>query len=120
MSGDALFDVPGHQVDDQTAAILAAVYESPANLEHRRLVVSAIVRDGASHRGVVDPNRVRATLTDPTSGALRVKPQVLSATYQRLRAAKYLTTYGHVISTDRSGGNSGKPLNLWRLHDATT
>lgn len=113
-----LFDVPGHAVDDTTSLILASVWESPVNLESRRLCVAAIVRDARTHRGLVDPNRVRAALTDP-SGHLRVKSQVLSATYQRLRACRFLAHHGHVISTDRAG-NAGKPLNLWRLIEGPT
>lgn len=114
MTADLLFDVPGQSVDDQTAALLLDVAGRPEHDADRRRIVAAIVRDARDHGGRVDPNRVRARLAN-ADGALTVRPQVVGAVYQALTRTKHLAPHGYVTSTDRHGGNAGRPLRGWRL-----
>ncbi|PPK63496.1 hypothetical protein CLV40_12723 [Actinokineospora auranticolor] len=96
---------------DPVAAVAALLVLDPRNTDHVEAVVTVIVCDALG-----DPwrettaNRWRALL--PTW----IRPQVIGATVQRLSAAGLLVTTGRwVRSTDRAGGNGGKPQPVYRL-----
>jgi hypothetical protein len=80
-------------------------------------VEAAIRGDAASHSGHIDPNRVRALLTN--EHGLTVYPRVIGATYSALRQAGVLIADGWTTSTDVRGGNAGKPARLYRLVEVT-
>lgn len=97
---------------DEFASLLALLVLDPRNSDHVRAVVSVIVLDavGDSWRETT-ANRWRPVL--PTW----IKPAVVGATVQRLRAAGLLVPTGkYVKCTDRSAGNGGKPQPVYRLN----
>jgi len=84
-----------------------------ATPERERIIAAMEVVAGAND-GLIDPNIVRRTLTNPVTGALDVNPQVLAATYSSLRQRGFLRRVGWVDSDDVRGGNQGKRISLWR------
>lgn len=121
MTADQLafgIDLPHRSVTDETAAILARVNGKWTNAHDRRCVVSAIVYVARRHLGRIDPNEVRGRLTDPVSGALTVKSQVLGSTYQTLATLRVIEADGWTVNKDKRGRNYGKPARMWRLHSA--
>ncbi|MGH3762947.1 hypothetical protein [Actinophytocola sp.] len=97
---------------DELASLLALLVLDPRNTDHVRAVVSVIVLDamGNSWRETT-ANRWRPVL--PTW----IRPAVVGATVQRLRAAGLLVPTGkYVKCTDRAAGNAGKPQPVYRLN----
>lgn len=101
--------------DEQTTRLLAVIAGDPVHAEDRRRVVAAIVADADTNGGQVDPNRVRAALTN--DHGLDVTPQGLSATYSALRVAGAIEATGWGWNADTRSRNSGKPMRLYRLTD---
>lgn len=62
--------------------------------------------------GLINPNRVRALLTNAT-GELDCNPRVISATYSSLRQRGVIRHIGWTTSTDVHGGNAGKPARTY-------
>ena len=60
----------------------------------------------------MDPNRVRASLTNEYG--LTVHPRMLSAQYGVLKARHMIVHDGWTVNTDTKGRNSGKPSRLWK------
>jgi len=85
-------------------------------LDEYERIEAAIRAAAAAHAGVVNPNHVRALLTDPATGALTVNPRRLAARYND---RKLLEPQGEVRSTDTRGRNRGTWLNLYRLKAAS-
>lgn len=97
---------------DELASLLALLVLDPRNADHVRAVVAVIVLDamGNSWRETT-ANRWRPVL--PTW----IKPAVVGATVQRLRAAGLLVPTGkYVRCTDRAAGNVSKPQPVYRLN----
>jgi hypothetical protein len=94
--------------------LLASVAENPHPLadEARARIRAAIVDDARAHSGQVDPNRVRARLSD--EHGLQVPPRMLSATYSAMAGRGELTSLGFIgTNYDHAGGNYGKPCRIW-------
>lgn len=80
-------------------------------------VVQAAIRKVArENRRIVDPNRVRAELTG--EHGLRVDPRAVGATYTALINRGTIIRHGWTTSTDRRGGNAGKPARKYRVIDS--
>jgi hypothetical protein len=95
------------------ASLLDLIATDPLHRGDRERVEAAIREDASAHSGHVDPNRVRAALSN-THG-LDVYPRVMSATYSALRRAGVIVPDGWTVNTDRAGGNAGKPARTYRL-----
>ena len=93
-------------------SLLDLIASDPVHRDDRARVEAAIRGDAASHSGHIDPNRVRALLTNDYG--LDVYPRVLSATYSALRRAGVIVPDGWTVNTDRAGGNAGKPARTYR------
>lgn len=93
--------------------LLALIADDPIHSTDRATVEAAIREDAARHDGHIDPNRVRALLTN--AHGLTVYPRVIGATYSALRQAGVIVADGWTVSTDTNGGNAGKPARLYRL-----
>lgn len=95
--------------------LLDAVAENPQPLaqQHRDRIRAAIVADGRSHGGEVNPNRVRAALSN--RHGLTVPPRMLSATYSVMCSEGLLERHGWIESDDTAGGNAGKRLGRYWL-----
>lgn len=79
--------------------------------------IEQAIRDtAAQHAGVVNPNHVRALLTDPATGQPTVNTRRLAARYND---RKLLEPIGEVRSDDVRGRNRGAVINLYRLRDAS-
>lgn len=80
--------------------------------DHAR-IEAAIRRDAREHQGVIDPNRVRAALSD-TDG-LTVPPRALSGRYSALAQLEHIESLGYIgTNDDVRSGNAGKPQRHWR------
>jgi len=109
-----LFDVPSAPVADETAALLDLIAGDPIHERDRRVIVRAIVAEAHASAGRIDPNRLRARLADPAGGPT-VYPRVIGAVVQALAQRRVLVADGWVVSTDRRGGNAGRPARIWKL-----
>jgi hypothetical protein len=94
--------------------LLEAVAENPQPIaqQHRDRIRAAITADGRAHGGEVNPNRVRATLSNHLG--LQVQPQQLSATYSALSSQGVLVFDHWGTNDDTRGKNAGKPQRVWR------
>lgn len=115
MTEPTLFDVPSMPVDAERRAILELIAGDDTHRRDRALIVEAIVYAAAHNGGRIDPNLVRARLTNPDSGELDVYPRVIGAVYNSLSANGVIQADGWTTSKDRKGGNYGKPARLYRL-----
>jgi hypothetical protein len=98
---------------NEQASLLDLIASDPIHRDDRAKVEAAIREDAALHFGEINPNRVRAALTNQYG--LMVYPRVLSATYSALASAGVIEHDGWTTNTDRRGGNAGKPARLWKL-----
>lgn len=101
--------LPSTAVDDNTLAVLQLIAGDPIHKRDRALVIQAILDEGHSARGQVDPNRVRERLNH------QVLPQIVGPVYSRLARSGVIEAAGWTISCDKTGRNSGRPARLWRL-----
>jgi hypothetical protein len=70
------------------------------------------VADARAHSGQVDPNRVRAALSN--EHGLTVSPRALSATYSALASQGVIRSLGWIDRNDDvRGGNAGRPARAW-------
>lgn len=116
MTEQTLFDVPSRPVDAERRAVLELIAGDPLHARDRETIVAAIWYVAGLHNMRVDTNIVRARLTDPATGELVVYPRVIGAVFNSLAARRILVADGWTPSTDRKGGNYGKPQRVWRLH----
>lgn len=95
--------------------LLDAVAENPQPVaqQHRDRIRAAITADGRAHGGEVNPNRVRAALSN--HHGLTVPPRMLSATYGVMRAEGLIERHGWIENDDTKGGNAGKFVHRWWL-----
>jgi len=93
-------------------SLLDLIATDPVHRDDRARVEAAIRGDAASHSGQIDPNRVRDALTNEYG--LDVYPRVVGAVYSSLRRAGVIVPDGWTTSTDRRGGNHGKPARTYR------
>lgn len=96
-------------VDPNTADLLdlLAADWTPWADEDRNLIARAIRDDAAANGGRVDPNRVRRAL------AGQVKPQRVGPVYRLLAQQGVIRPDGWVVSDDKHGRNSGRPVRVW-------
>ena len=100
-------------MDAGTASTLEVVDADWRRERDREQIDQAIVRIAMKHGGIVNPNLVRAELTN--EHGLTVNPRALSARYSALAKAGVLVETGqYVENTDVAGGNAGKPIRLRR------
>lgn len=90
-------------------AVTGLVTTDPSHTAEVEAVERAIVYDGRTHGGEVDPNRVRALLPP------WITPQVIGATYRTMHDSGRLRVVASTTNRDRKGRNVGKPLNVYRL-----
>jgi len=91
-------------------AITSLMDGDPVHARDRAAVVTAILNDGQSHNGQVDPNRVRDTLPP------WVYPRSIGSTYRVLLHQEVLVFEGcWTENLDGKGRNVGKPQRLYRL-----
>lgn len=110
-----LTGIPSAPVDDRTASLLALLEGDPIHSDDRRRVVEAIqqaARDDMFDR--VDPNAVRALLTDE-HGNSTVYPACIGAVVQSLARRGVLRADGWVVTTGSRSGNNGRPARRYRL-----
>jgi hypothetical protein len=94
---------------------LLAVAENPHPLAERDriAITAAVLADANTHDGIVDPNRVRAALSN--DHGLTVHSQALSATYSALARRGVLRSLGWIgTNDDKASGNAGRPARLWQ------
>lgn len=94
-------------VDAKTASLLALIAGDPIHATDRATVCDAIIATAGANHGLVDPNRLRALLTD-TDGQSRVYPAVIGAVVCALRHKGVLAFAGYVDTTGSRSGNTGK------------
>ena len=95
------------------AAVNASTHVHGRDFE---VVQAAIRKVARENRRIVDPNRVRDELTGPHG--LRVDPRTVGAQYSALLARGILARQGWTVSTDKRGGNAGKPARKYRVIDS--
>lgn len=81
------------------------------DLERVRAAIREVARAAG---GLVDPNVVRARLTD-AHGELVVYPRTIGAQYSGLRSLGIIEQVGWTTSTDRRGRNAGRPARTYRV-----
>lgn len=111
--------LPATGVDAKTASLLQLVAGDHIHAADRRKIAHAIVAEANSNAGRVDPNRLRARLTDE-HGNLIVYPRVIGATVQALTVKGALSPVGWVTCSGSTSGNNGKPQRVYRLVDQET
>lgn len=103
--------------DTGTIATVECVDSDHRRGHDRAAIDRAIERIAAQNNGRVDPNLVRAELSN--EHGLTVNPRSLSARYMALTAAHVLTwdpswPDGWTENLDVEGGNKGKPIKVRR------
>lgn len=81
----------------------------------QRRIDTAVRTVARREAGFVDPNMVRAELTN--EHGLVVNPRVLSARYRKLLHRGVITPAGTTTNLDIAGGNHGKPMRLYEVTD---
>ena len=104
--------LPSSPVDTGTASLLDLIASDDIHAADRAKVDAAIRQVPDEHGGQVDPNRVRALLTN--EHGLTVYPRLLSARYSVLARAGVLVADGWTENRDRAGRNAGKPQRVWK------
>lgn len=84
--------------------------------DNQRQVICRAIHDTAWLDGIADPNAVRVTLTD-AEGVFTVDPRAYAGAWSWLTKRGVLEPHGWTTSTDRRGGNYGKPLRTRRVAD---
>lgn len=102
-------ELPFGPVADDTAAILDLINGDPLHERDRAAVVDAIRAAARANHSRVNPNAVRRLIPE------WVAPTVIGPTYRSLVHLEVLVPDGWVMSDDRRGRNSGKPVRayLW-------
>lgn len=114
MSDPTLFDVPSRPVTEETESILALMAGDPIHAGDRERIVTAILYCANHSRDLVNPNMVRARLSNP-DGSLQVYPRLMGAVYRQLCVLGVLTRAGWAVNEDRHGRNAGRPMLCYRL-----
>lgn len=104
---------PSAPVDARTASLLALVSGDVRHADDRRRIIEAIQQTAAEHDGWVDPNRMRALLTNEHGST--VYPAVIGAVVHALRQRGVLVDAGWTVTTGSRSGNTGRPARLHRL-----
>lgn len=100
----------------QRSAVLAAVNDSThVHAEDHKRIDAAMRKVARANEGFLDPNKVRAELTNKFG--LTVEPRVLSARYMYLRGRNIITRAGTIVNLDAAGRNQGKPMWLYEVVD---
>jgi hypothetical protein len=105
---------PATAVDQATADLLKLVSGDTVHEGDRRRIVEAVVAEAASAGGTVNPNRLRARLSDD-HGNLVVYPRVLGAVVRALTVKGALAWAGWDVCSGSTSGNNGKPLRVYTL-----
>lgn len=100
-------------VDHGTASLLNLIAGDPIHADDRRRVVEAVQQVAADFGNVIDPNALRAYLTD-RHGNSTVYPPVIGAVVRTLAVRGVLTPDGWVVTTGSRSGNSGRPARRYR------
>lgn len=109
--------LPASSVDDKTRALLDLMAGDPLHATDRRKIAQAIVAEANSNGGRVDPNRLRARLTNPATNELDVYPRMVGSVVGHLARKGALSPVGWTQCTGSTSGNNGKPQRVYRLVD---
>lgn len=95
--------------------LLRSVADNPQPVaqQQRDRIRAAILADGRAHGGEVNPNRVRAALSN--RHGLTVHHAMLSAHYGVMRAEGLIERHGWIENDDARSGNRGKFVHRWWL-----
>lgn len=98
-------------VDDDTADLLTVLADDGTlSVDEEWELYIACLRRAAARFNVIDPNALRVEIDG------RIKPQRVGAfTHRALSQGLVEYTGEYVISDDKRGRNSGKPLRVLRL-----
>lgn len=107
--------LPAHAVDDETRSLLELMAGDPIHDRDRRRIVQAVVAEAHSAGGKVDPNRLRARLTNAKTGALDVTPVMVGSIVGHFARRKVLEHIGWTPCSGSTSGNNGKPQKVYRL-----
>lgn len=113
----ALDDLPSEPVTGATRDKVSLVAHDWLSDEDWRRFTTACL-DSVQVLGYVDPNRVRASLTNEYG--LVVEPRRYSSFWLRAASKKagFLVADGWVINDDHASGNAGKPARRYSLRSA--
>lgn len=112
-------DFPSEPIEGDTKATVELVANDWMADRSWRLFEASCRYAAEYHDGLVDPNLVRADLTNH-NGDLCIEPRRYSAFWSRAASKSgFLTADGWTINDDVKGGNRGKPLRRYRLRTAT-
>lgn len=97
---------PSSPVDALTAETLALIAGDPLHARDRELIIRAVHAEADEHDGVIDPNRLRARLSN--EHGLIVYHRCLGAVVKALVTAKIIRFHGYVETTGSPSGNNGR------------
>lgn len=100
------------KVDDTIHDVCELIVATPIHQRDVEQVVKAIYLDADANDGNIDPNRVRASLTNEYG--MTVYPRVIGAVYNSLVHKKVIAVAGWGVNEDRRGRNYGKPQRIYR------
>lgn len=111
------FDAVSEPIAGETAATVELVGSDWRAEEDWRRFEAACEFVQTDAFGVVDPNAVRAHLSNKFG--LTIEPRRYSAFWSRASRGKdaFLVADGWVTNTDAKGRNQGKPLRRYKLRD---
>lgn len=109
--------IPHAPVDPRTAALLDLIAGDPRHEGDRAEIVRAILETARENAGRVDPNRLRAKLTNEWGST--VYPACIGATVNALARRGVLHFDRWVITEGSETGNNGRPARSYTLTDRT-
>jgi hypothetical protein len=112
---DTLFAYPSAPADDDVARLLGLLATDDDNLDEASLICDGIIHVARANGGLVNVNDLRDWLHEPGREPWLTKPQLVGAVVSALARARTIRPAGWTVSTDRRGGNAGKPCRVWRL-----
>ena len=107
--------IPHAPVDPRTAALLDLIAGDPRHEDDRAEIVRAILETARENAGRVDPNVLRAKLTNEWGST--VYPACIGATVNALARRGVLRFDRWVITEGSETGNNGRPARSYTLTD---
>ena len=113
MTALTLFSLPSDALHPDVYRLLDRLSSDEDNAAEVELICAGIV--AVERDGLEDPNALRDWLRDDDHDVWLTKPHLVGSVVHRLAQAGLLKPAGWTVSTDRRGGNAGKPCRVWRL-----